>query len=383
MIKHIGIFLGADFYDVKKHFSYKLGEALNRLGIQTTFYDFLEKGAADLSKKMAEKNRPDLFCSFYTALKWNPAPWVQFQRQYGIPFLNILLDSPTTRTIQGLDKETFIATVDHFDCAYLKKMGFEKAFFLGHGVERELTPVSETEKIYDVVFLGTSYDPEELEETFNKFNERQRKAIQEGIEAYFSDPRETFQSVADQMVKQEGVDENERDSLLYYISSYVKAMDRVELIKSIKNNKIHVFGGACFRPPKQSQGWNHYFLNAPNVVVHPAIPMKEAVEVIKKSKICLNSMPFFKNGTHERLLIGAAAGALVVNTDTIWVRDHFVEGEDLLLYQPKKWGEIGDQLDEYLKDDQKRGEMAERARSKVLAEHTWDHRAAEILKVVK
>jgi spore maturation protein CgeB len=164
------------------------------------------------------------------------------------------------------------------------------------------------------------------------------------------------------------------------VDDYLRGYDRWKLILSIKSAKVHVFGGTCWG--EDVKGWPHYFRDCPNVVIHPAIPFKETLEVLKKSKISLNSMPFFKNGTHERIFTGTACGNLVVTTDNLWIREHYSEGEELLLYQPKHWEEIDEKVDYYLNREEERVQIAKKGREKTLQNHTWDHRVAQLLEVI-
>jgi len=43
--------------------------------------------------------------------------------------------------------------------------------------------------------------------------------------------------------------------------------------------------------------WENYFGDSyPNVTVHDPLPYEEVIEIMKKSKIVLNSWPWSKNG---------------------------------------------------------------------------------------
>ena len=174
---------------------------------------------------------------------------------------------------------------------------------------------------------------------------------------------------------------SDKTHLLYLMDNHIKGYDRLELVRSIKDAQVHVFGGATVRP-KEVKGWDHYFAGSPNVVVHPAVPMQEGLEIMKKSKICLNSMPFFKNGTHVRLFMGPACGSLVISTDTLYTRANFVDGEEMLLYKPGHYELLNDKVNYLLAHEEERRRMAEKAREKVMKKHTWDHRVQEMIQVM-
>lgn len=383
MIRHIGIFLGYNLYDTKKHFSIKLSEALNRRGIETTLFNMLEKSPVKLFRSLPRNKFPDMCCSFYFRMGLQACDWTTFQQMFQIPFWNILTDPPLPE-LKVFSKDSIISCVDHFDCDIFLQNDFKNVFFWGHAVEREVVLDPNQERPYDVVYLGTSYDPDGLVQSWSKFHGHEREVILRAIDLYFNDEKTTYIQAIKKAIEELKVDPTQLElkTLFYHVGSYVKGIDRLELIKSIKDARVYVFGGACFRY-QGVKGWQEYFAGSPNVTVHPAVPIETAIEIMKKSKICLNSMPFFKNGTHERLFMGSMCGCLTVNTDTIWVRDHFKEDQDLVLYKPRQWSEINKKVNYYLAHEEERREIAENARQKVIRFHTWDSRAEELLEALK
>jgi|694.fasta_scaffold21898_8 spore maturation protein CgeB len=375
MIKHIGIFLGNNLYDTKRHFSTKLAEAFARHGIRATLFDCMRENPIKLFRSMRKTERPDFCCSFYVFIAGQTYLWNDFSREFDIPFWQIWLDPPHKQA-HVMSKDLIVSCVDYFDLEYVQRLGYKKSFFWGHGVEQELAPAESQDKPFDVVFMGTSYDPDGLEKAWSKASQLEQKAIREAIELYFSHRDLPYDQVAEKII---GGQEINRDNLFYFLSSYTKGYDRLALIRAIKNVTVHVFGGACFRPPNLVKGWQAYFANSPNVLTHPAIPIKEALEVLKKSKICLNSSPFFKNGTHERLFLGAACNCLMLTTDTLWIQNHFKIGQELLVYEPLKWADVNEKINYYLAHESERKEMAQKGRNKVMQNHTWDHRVREFL----
>lgn len=382
MIKHIGIFFGNNLYDTKKHFSIKLSEALNRFGIQTSLYDMVKQSPFELFRALPSGKRPDMCCSFHSLTGTKKYGWNAFQDEFQIPFLNILSDPPTVET-EWMAKDSLISCVDHFDCEYFRQAGFNNVFFWGHGVERELKAAEVQERPYDVVYMGTSYDPDGLEQAWSKFSEQERRVISDAIDLYFNDEKIISSQAVERVIDHLKIElpKMRKNNLFYQVGSYIRAIDRLKLIQSVKDARVYIFGGACFRPPGRVKGWQEYFAGNPHVTVHPAIPMDAAIEIMKKSKICLNSMPFFKNGTHERLFLGAACGCLMVNTDTLWVRNHFEE--DLVLYKPRQWSDVNDKINYYLAHEAERKAMAEKARERVMRYHTWDKRVEELLEALQ
>lgn len=93
---------------------------------------------------------------------------------------------------------------------------------------------------------------------------------------------------------------------------------------------------------------------------------------MKKAKICLNSMPFFRNGTHERIFTGLASGALPITSESEYLRESFIDGESLVYYRSPNWSAVAPVIQDLLKNEDKRRQMVEKGRKLVAAEHTWD-----------
>lgn len=304
---------------------------------------------------------------------------------YKFPNLSFLVD-PAIYNIDLIKSPySIISCVDKFDCEYVQNKNFDRVFFWPHAVERELGPGESKERPYDVVFLGSSYDPEGLRAAYQKkYPDQNWPLIDEYIEQCLIEPELTFWNAAVKVIKRtsSGVRPLTRQVLMNYIDNYIRGIDRLEMIKAVKDAHVHVFGGTCWRKETPIKGWAQTFANSPNVTVHPSIPFGESMEILKKSKICLNSMPFFKNGTHERIFTGLACGCLPITTENIWVKDNFTEGEELLLYRPRHWNEINDKVNYYLSNENERQRIVAQGREKVMREHTWDNRVEQLLEIM-
>ncbi len=381
MIKRICLITNYNLYNSKRYFAEKLSEALRRKGIETKLIDAEESA---LDREMGDDIvafNPDLTCSLNTF-----QPTVEGQYLWDIlqiPHLYIHLDpalyaSPMTRS-----PYLMIACVDHFDVEALRASAFPNVIFLPHAIERELTYQEKEARPYDVVFLGSCSDYESLQALWKTdFSKELQTVLEEASEMVLSDNHTSLaQALVNAWSKQKldpiGVDFL---TLFKYIDFYTRGRDRVELIRSITDVPVHVFGDVATDIASCQKGWDYYLGSQPNVVLHPPVPFPMINEVLKKSKICLNSMPFFKKGTHERLFYALGCGALPATTDNLWVRENFVDGEELLLYRNQDFSSLQSRIKNYLSDETKRRQAVAAGRKKVLQNHTWDIRVDQLLK---
>jgi spore maturation protein CgeB len=382
-VQEIWFIVNYNLYESKKYFTEKFGQALQRRGIRVKIFDYQLLGEEHLLPQGFHLKPPDLICSFNRA-KPNPKTGKFFWEVAKVPYLWLLVDP--AYYVKDYFKTDFsmISCVDLGDYELIRqRFGFENVFFFPHAVEKDLAPLEKQERPYDVVFIGTCYDPVNLKEYWKKkYTAPVVTLMEAAIEESLSNSQCPFWKVVEEEVERQKLNLRFEDlqDIVKNVDDYLRGYDRWKLILSIKSAKVHVFGGTCWG--EDVKGWPHYFRDCPNVVIHPAIPFKETLEVLKKSKISLNSMPFFKNGTHERIFTGTACGNLVVTTDNLWIREHYSEGEELLLYQPKHWEEIDEKVDYYLNREEERVQIAKKGREKTLQNHTWDHRVAQLLEVI-
>jgi glycosyltransferase involved in cell wall biosynthesis len=267
----------------------------------------------------------------------------------------------------------------------LQGAGFDRAFFWPHAVESELVGSGSAEKIYDVVFLGSCYDYESLRVSWRQQNpESVNKVLDDAIDLVFGDNRTSLSEALAKAweaakLPSRGVD---FAALFYYLDNYTRGRDRVELIRAIKDVPVHVFGSLAEDNAVGMLGWAPYLAACKNVTVHSAVSFAEGLNIQRKAKIALNSAPFFKNGSHERVLTALACGALPLTTDTAYFRSQFKEGEEIAFYQPANRELANDIVKNYLHDEGRRQQMVLKGAQKVAEKFTWDVRADQLLQAI-
>ena len=148
----------------------------------------------------------------------------------------------------------------------------------------------------------------------------------------------------------------------------------MDLLNSIEDHLIHVFGSSV-----DVADWSKLLQNKKNIIIHPPVPYEKSIEIMKQSKIVLNSSLKNKRGAHERVFTAAACGAVVVTNDNPFMAENFSRGVDMLLYRRTKMSQLNEDISKLLGNEKKREEMARRGCKKVKEAHTWDHRALTLM----
>jgi spore maturation protein CgeB len=382
MLNKVCLIVNYNLYESKRHFTRKFAEAMDRKGMETLIIDANESSLSADKVASIKRFNPDFTCSFNTLL---PISETKFLWDFlEIPHWAILIDPAIYSMNLTKSPYTILSCVDRSDLLGVQSYPFQNAFFWPHAVEEELDPGND-EKAYEVVFLGSCYDYESLRASWRQRNpEAINRVLDDAIEIVFSD---NSTSLAESLVKAwnaskldpAGIDFT---ALFYYLDNYTRGKDRVELIRNIKDAHVHVFGDLSTDNAVGVLGWPQYLASQHNVTVHASVPFDEGLQILRQSKLCLNSMPFFKNGSHERVFDGLAAGAVPVTTDNTFFREYFDEDKDLIYYQINNRGPVNDKINDLLGDESKRLDIAQRGRALVMENHTWDVRVDEMLEVM-
>lgn len=382
-LRKICLITNFNLYESKRYFTEKLAEAMRRQGIETEIIDVQQAVLGSETMQSICRFDPDFTCSFnsFEPIEKGRYLWDLLK----IPHLSFLVDPSFYSTTLTNSPYSIVSCVDRSDCKVISSTGFKRVFFWPHAVEKDLI-VSETAKRkYDVVLLGSCYDYESLRVAWQQRNPAAlNKVLDDAIDIVFSNEQLSLAQALvrawqDSQLDPQGID---FVTLYYYLDNYTRGKDRVELVRSIKNAHIHVFGELATDNAVGILSWQQYLSSQSNVTIHPPTLFGEGIKVLMQSKIVLNSMPFFRDGSHERIFTGLACGCLPLTSESNYLREQFIEGEDLLFYQSLKRGEINAKIDELLSNETKRHEMAFRGREKVMKHHTWDQRVVELIRIL-
>ncbi len=276
--------------------------------------------------------------------------------------------------------------VDRNDDAILASAGLNTRFFFPHAVEKSLAEASlETERPYDVVLMGSCYDHESVRAAWERqYPKPVGRVIEAVIERTFAEPKSSFVQILPEEWVKEGLDPKTFDfqTIYTYIDYYLRGYDRLELLKSIKDADVHVFGDIFWLEGRNLKGWSQYLSEVPNITVHKPVPFNQSYEILKRCKICLNSTPFFKNGSHERLFIGLSTGCTVLTSENLYPHEVFGTNKGIEYYRFDQREIVGDLIQDILSDESSRLEKTSIGKEIVKRDHTWDNRAELLLQMM-
>lgn len=378
-IKKICLLTNYNLYESKRRFTAGFKEALDRKGIETAVFDWQKKDPGENFLESIRSFQPDLILSFNSFAPASSGK--QIWELLDIPTLFCIVDPCLYYANLQPHPNLLLSSVDRYDTEILKQNGYSKVFFMPHAVDA-VKGEARDEKVIDILLTGSCYDYESLKEDWEaKLPAAVHRVLENASERVLGPGCVPLLQALVDAWNDSGLDGAAIDfyGLFYYLDYYTRGLDRINLIKSFKNVPVHVFGDLAKDHPSARKGWGYYLQDMPNVTIYSPLRYEAALKMQNKAKFCLNSMPFFKNGSHERILTSLSAGAVPITSESLWTKEEFDDGEDLLIYQPGSYEGLEEKVLRLLADENRRKEIAFIGRNKVQSLHTWDNRAELLL----
>lgn len=380
MVKKITLFMPPySQYNVLHHFTKQLGAALERIGVECRILEAKYNNPKPFLEELF-KEKPDATFSFNGLMPDENGNF--FADMIKIPHVAALVDSPNRFLPLINSKYTIVSCADRFGSDFFKGVNFPKTFFLPHAVGKDETHPAEAERPIDILVLATCMEYENLPQAWKKkYAPAICKAMQEAADASLKDNHTTYieafvSSIDKQLsdgapIKPEHLD---YPQIFDDLEFYLRAKDRVEMLRAIKDANIHVYGEGI------GSNWKTTLSGKKNVTLHGSVDFLKALDLMKQSKIVLNSNPHFKTGAHERIFSGLNLGSLVITNDNIYLREIFEPNKNIVLFQNGQWDELNDNINRYLANEKERQNIVHNAQSVIQKHHTWDNRAQELVK---
>lgn len=378
-IKRIDIFMPTrSQYSVLHYFTEELYEALVRAGVGCNLRTTKSNQDFNTFLEDVYKDPPICTLSFNGILPDESGTFLADLIK--IPHLCCLVDSSTRFVVLSQSQYTIISCVDRVACEFLKGIHHDQTFFLPHAASKDLSFSPSEKRPYEVLVLASCIDYEAIAEWWRaNYPKEVADMIFEAAERVLGDQDTSFimalnLSVNDFMKAHPEFEASKIDfiKILDELENYVIGYDRIRVIRSIRDARIDIYGNS-------KEMWEKVLGNQPNCVFHDPVPFTDAFELLRQTKILINSCIAIKAGGHERIYSAMALGAVVFASENQFMKETFRDGENVIFYTAQTMHEINDKVNDLLANEPKRAAIAQAGHDVVMAHHTWDHRAATLL----
>lgn len=158
-----------------------------------------------------------------------------------------------------------------------------------------------------------------------------------------------------------------------YVDWAIRQYQREQVVKVLAESGIPIY--------LLGRGWeNHPSINCKNVHrLEDGIAYARTLPMMADAKINLNVMPWFKNGSHDRIANTLLQHSVPLTDTSRWLEESFVDGWDIALYDLDHLEELPGIAERLLTDQELAEEIIQRGRKKVLSNLTWGHCAEWLL----
>jgi len=292
----------------------------------------------------------------------------------GIPCYDYMFDHPMyfQSFYDELPENYIITCVDRNHNLYLNRYYSNKIknFFLPLGSALgDVVEIPWTERKYTALYVGSLKKNDRLVE-----DDLSKKITDYLIANTKSTTEAAIETCYKESVNPEATDEeiNRAIDKYHYVDMNVNYHFRKKLVEVLVNSGIDV--------EVYGYGWQGVeFSDNPHFHYGGWISQNECLNMMKNSKFVLNSMPWFKDGIHDRVYNAVLAGAVCITDTSKYMQEYFTDGIDLVLYDLDKMETIPESIRYYEAHPEEAVGVATSGHAKVIADHTWQNRAIELL----
>lgn len=233
------------------------------------------------------------------------------------------------------------------------------------------------ERSTDLSFFGSYVSPKVVWEHFADYPQAMCELMREVSQELIRQSHLTLESVLSESLKNRGIQAGREEFLemmgeFWQVDRYVRCYFRDQVIRVLVESGITV--------DVYGDGWDQFETTGKEFLkVHTAVSFQEALEITGNSKISLNVMPWFKDGSHDRVFTAMLNGAICLTDGSEYLSEIGKEEENIYFYSLKGLKYLPAKVRRILSDTAHSEEVA--LAGKALAEeyHTWRSRAWEVL----
>jgi len=355
-----------------------LRAAIAARGRECVDFDIADQPSGQAFRSLAAEGRIGLLVSMNVGLNTlvDKAPWLR-----ETPTFLYMLDHPYA--VFPFCEQI----IGQFDSVHLSHPSERQAHFadrlhprprtthvLPHAAEAMDEPLPWSERDIAVVFAGNYGLDRELESEradWQRYGEHRAAAL-EAIVARIDDrSHETLEHAAiDVLAGEENLSAGQVCAYMKVVDMYLRGRVRWRAVQGLADTPGAVVCG---------DGWDHIAETSTGSATFASATDAAAVQALmRRARIAVNLLPDYYD-SHERMFDAAAHGCLLISTESAFLREAFGAEAVHFLAEPE---DLANAVAYYTTNPQEAQEKAERGRAVFLAAHTWDHRAADLLRIV-
>jgi Uncharacterized protein conserved in bacteria len=284
---------------------------------------------------------------------------------------NMLMRMPATGIVLCIDRS-------HMDYVNRFYPNIPSNGFLAHGgtsLCASHKPVKE--RGTDVLYAGSLYAGYIKQPDLSGWKFPARQICDRSIEYLLFHPEETIENVIEKQLQLAGICLSDEELRLFisscvHIERIVSSHYRERIVGSVARAGISL--------QLYGDGWEKCdWVGLPNVHYGGRVAPEKILERMEDSKIVLNTLPWFRDGSHERVFNAMLCGAVAVSETSRYLEE---------VLPPDTWvsfdlsdesiSALSGEINNLLSDENRLQQIASAGQELALSSHTWRARAREL-----
>ena len=311
--------------------------------------------------------------------------------QLQIPCVNILVDHPYwyPDILRKTPSTGIILCVDRGHMDYVNRFypEIEITGFLPHGgTPMSGKPKPIRERTVKVLYAGSLYAEyaKKQKPDFTQWDFPAEKVCETAIQKLLQSPWLTIEAALEDTLADFQIPISDAE-----LKSFMSSCGYIERVVSshYREKTIAAVARAGIPLELYGDGWSECgFVKLPNVRYGGRIAPEEVLRKMEDTKIVLNTMPWFRDGSHERVFNGMLRGAVVCSETSIYLKEE-LPPDVWVPYELTAGGaehsavtidNLPERIQALLQDTDACQEIADRGYALAKEKHTWQARAMEL-----
>ncbi len=303
--------------------------------------------------------------------------YVELWNDLNIPVISIFMDPPFRfgNYNRSLPKAylRFCCDVEHVTwCKRFCSDTMPNVYFLPHGatVPDKEAPSWENKK-YDILFSGTYYRPENyIKNIREKYSGAVQKILFEAIDFMKAYPSISFPEAVDRILSYADYNADDLTRLSVMESGeeadwFIRMYYREKVINSVleSGRDLWIVGRGWENYPK----YNHPHLHH----ISERIPFADSLDIMADAKINLNVMPWYKDGTHDRVFNTLLRNSIPLTDPSTYLKEHFKDHDSIYYYNLTELNIIPETIEDILNNPENAKAVIEKGNAIVQENYTW------------
>lgn len=303
---------------------------------------------------------------------------------YHIPYIDILMDHPFhyEKPLRNMPDTAVVLCTDRNHVKYIRRFykNIHQTDFLPHaGVELGSRHKKIEERKIDVLYAGALpvYTVAKMIPDLNSILEVDGEDMMQSVLGELvSHPQKTTEQVIEEYIKtirNDISDERLHEIIvkMRFLDSYATSFFREQAVRLLVESGVHVTA--------YGTGWNRCeWSDNPYLTYGGKVLAPQILPLMNDSKIVLNTMTWFKAGTHDRVLNGMLAGAAVVTDESTYMRREFTDGKELVMFSLQDIWTLPERVFDLFGHVSHMQEIADCGYQAAKERHMWKNRAEYI-----